>query len=85
MLGSMYDYDQVDYGLDAYVDGKFDAFGQQHELVVGANASRGKKMTSTRWRFCRSGRMCSTPINIFPNRTTATLSITRLAAGRSIR
>ena len=43
MLGSMYDYDQVDYGLDAYVDGKFDAFGQQHELVVGANASRGKK------------------------------------------
>ena len=43
MLGSMYDYDQVDYGLDAYVDGKFDAFGRQHELVVGANASRGKK------------------------------------------
>ncbi|WP_252091620.1 TonB-dependent siderophore receptor [Pseudomonas sp. MWU13-3659] len=43
MLGSMYDYDQVDYGLDAYVDGKFDAFGRQHELVVGANASRSKK------------------------------------------
>jgi outer membrane receptor for ferric coprogen and ferric-rhodotorulic acid len=43
MLGSMYDYDQVDYGLDAYVDGKFGAFGQQHELVVGFNASRSKK------------------------------------------
>ncbi|MGH8485957.1 MAG: TonB-dependent siderophore receptor, partial [Pseudomonas sp.] len=43
MLGSMYDYDQVDYGLDAYVDGKFEGFGQQHELVVGANASRSKK------------------------------------------
>ncbi|KHL73806.1 TonB-dependent receptor [Pseudomonas putida] len=43
MLGSMYDYDQVDYGLDAYVDGTFDAFGQQHELVLGMNASRSNK------------------------------------------
>lgn len=43
MLGSMYDYDQVDYGLDAYVDGKFDAFGQRHELVLGMNASRSNK------------------------------------------
>ncbi len=43
MLGSTYDYDQVDYGFDAYVDGKFDAFGQQHELIVGANASRSHK------------------------------------------
>ncbi|WP_251961683.1 TonB-dependent siderophore receptor [Pseudomonas sp. Marseille-Q5299] len=43
MLGSMYDYDQVDYGLDAYVGGTFDAFGQQHELVLGMNASRSNK------------------------------------------
>ena len=43
MLGSIYDYDQVDYGLDAYMDGNFEAFGQQHELVVGANASRSHK------------------------------------------
>ena len=43
MLGSMYDYDQVDYGLDAYVEGKFDAFGQRHELVLGMNASRSDK------------------------------------------
>ncbi|MFJ7312810.1 TonB-dependent siderophore receptor [Pseudomonas sp. NPDC098747] len=43
MLGSLYDYDQVDYGIDAYVDGKFDAFGRQHELVIGANTSRSKK------------------------------------------
>jgi outer membrane receptor for ferric coprogen and ferric-rhodotorulic acid len=43
MLGSIYDYDQVDYGLDAYLDGKFEAFGQQHELTVGANASRSHK------------------------------------------
>lgn len=43
MLGSMYDYDQVDYGLDAYLDGKFDALGQQHELIVGFNASRSDK------------------------------------------
>ncbi|MBV7492274.1 TonB-dependent receptor [Pseudomonas sp. PDM30] len=43
VLGSMYDYDQVDYGLDAYVDGKFDGFGLQHELVVGFNASRSNK------------------------------------------
>lgn len=43
MLGSMYDYDQVDYGLDAYVEGKFDAFGQRHELLLGMNASRSNK------------------------------------------
>lgn len=43
MIGSIFDYDQVDYGLDAYVDGKFDAFGQEHELIVGANASRSHK------------------------------------------
>ncbi|MCO8309070.1 TonB-dependent siderophore receptor [Pseudomonas mandelii] len=43
MIGSIFDYDQVDYGLDAYVDGKFDAFGQEHELIVGANASRSRK------------------------------------------
>ncbi|WP_043229273.1 TonB-dependent receptor [Pseudomonas sp. CF161] len=43
MLGSIYDYDQVDYGFDAYVDGKFQAFGQEHELIVGTNASRSRK------------------------------------------
>ncbi|WP_095632964.1 TonB-dependent receptor [Pseudomonas sp. PICF141] len=43
MIGSTFDYDQVDYGLDAYVDGKFNAFGQEHELIVGANASRSHK------------------------------------------
>ena len=43
LLGSMYDYDQVDYGLDAYLDGKFDALGQRHELIVGFNASRSDK------------------------------------------
>ncbi|MCE6981428.1 TonB-dependent siderophore receptor [Pseudomonas frederiksbergensis] len=43
MIGSIFDYDQVDYGLDAYVDGKFDAFGQEHELIIGANASRSHK------------------------------------------
>lgn len=43
LLGSLYDYDQVDYGLDAYLDGKFDAFGQRHELIFGANASRSDK------------------------------------------
>lgn len=43
MIGSIYDYDQTDYGFDAYVDGKFDAFGQQHELIVGSNASHSRK------------------------------------------
>jgi len=43
MYSGLFDYDQVDYGLDAYLDGKFDAFGQQHELIVGANASRSRK------------------------------------------
>ncbi|MDH0303269.1 MULTISPECIES: TonB-dependent siderophore receptor [unclassified Pseudomonas] len=37
-----FDYDQDDYGFDSYVDGKFEAFGLVHELIVGANASRQK-------------------------------------------
>lgn len=37
-----FDYDQDDYGFDSYVDGKFEAFGLQHELIIGANASRQK-------------------------------------------
>ena len=43
VIGSTYDYDQVDYGFDAYLNGTFDAFGQQQELTVGANASRSRK------------------------------------------
>jgi outer membrane receptor for ferric coprogen and ferric-rhodotorulic acid len=43
VIGSTYEYDQVDYGFDAYLNGTFDAFGQQHELTVGANASRSRK------------------------------------------
>lgn len=43
VIGSTYDYDQVDYGFDAYLNGTFVAFGQQHELTVGANASRSRK------------------------------------------
>lgn len=43
VIGSTYNYDQVDYGFDAYLNGTFDAFGQQHELTVGANASRSRK------------------------------------------
>ena len=35
------DYDHKDFGLDAYVDGKFEAFGLEHELILGANGSRG--------------------------------------------
>ena len=34
-----FDYDQDDYGFDSYLDGKFEAFGLQHEVIVGANAS----------------------------------------------
>ena len=37
-----FDYDQDDYGFDSYVDGKFEAFGLQHELIMGVNASRQK-------------------------------------------
>ena len=37
-----FDYDQTDYGFDTYLDGKFEAFGLEHELIVGANASRQK-------------------------------------------
>ncbi|XEG70628.1 TonB-dependent siderophore receptor [Pseudomonas sp. abacavir_1] len=42
VYSGLFDYDQTDYGFDAYLDGKFDAFGLQHELIVGANASRAK-------------------------------------------
>lgn len=42
VYSGLFDYDQTDYGFDAYLDGKFDAFGLQHELVVGANASRAQ-------------------------------------------
>ena len=43
MLGSIYDYDQTDYGFDAYLNGKFDALGLEQELTIGANASRSHK------------------------------------------
>jgi len=43
MLGSTYDYDQTDYGFDAYLNGKFDALGLEQELTIGANASRSHK------------------------------------------
>lgn len=43
MYSGLFDYDQTDYGVDAYVDGKFDALGHEHELIVGVNASRSKK------------------------------------------
>ncbi|OAI86140.1 TonB-dependent siderophore receptor [Pseudomonas putida] len=37
-----FDYDQTDYGFDTYLDGKFRAFGLEHEVIVGMNASRQK-------------------------------------------
>lgn len=43
MYSGLFDYDQVDYGFDAYINGHFDAFGLQHELTVGANASHSSK------------------------------------------
>ncbi|MCG8908040.1 TonB-dependent receptor [Pseudomonas sp. DP-17] len=42
VYSGLFDYDQTDYGFDAYLDGRFEAFGLQHELTVGANASRAK-------------------------------------------
>jgi outer membrane receptor for ferric coprogen and ferric-rhodotorulic acid len=38
---ALMDYDHKDFGLDAYLDGKFEAFGLEHELIIGANGSRG--------------------------------------------
>lgn len=38
---ALLNYDHKDYGLDAYIDGQFEAFGLQHELILGANGSRG--------------------------------------------
>ncbi|WP_404487528.1 TonB-dependent siderophore receptor [Pseudomonas sp. HT11] len=38
---ALMDYDHRDFGLDAYLDGKFEAFGLEHELIIGANGSRG--------------------------------------------
>lgn len=38
---ALMDYDHWDFGVDAYLDGKFEAFGLEHELIIGANGSRG--------------------------------------------
>jgi outer membrane receptor for ferric coprogen and ferric-rhodotorulic acid len=38
-IGALFDYDSVDYGFDGYLDGKFRAFGLEHQLTVGANTS----------------------------------------------
>lgn len=38
-IAGLFDYDSVDYGFDGYLDGKFRAFGLEHELTVGANTS----------------------------------------------
>ncbi|CAH0290725.1 TonB-dependent siderophore receptor [Pseudomonas sp. PA-7-1E] len=38
---ALMDYEHKDFGLDAYIDGKFQAFGLEHELILGANGSRG--------------------------------------------
>ncbi|MGU9828502.1 TonB-dependent siderophore receptor [Pseudomonas sp. LF242] len=38
---ALMDYDHRDFGVDAYLDGKFEAFGLEHELIIGANGSRG--------------------------------------------
>ncbi|MFO2466442.1 TonB-dependent receptor [Pseudomonas sp. 15FMM2] len=40
---ALLDYDHKDYGLDAYIDGTFEAFGLTHELILGANGSRGSQ------------------------------------------
>ncbi|MEE1923385.1 TonB-dependent siderophore receptor [Pseudomonas sp. 148P] len=38
-IAGLFDYDAVDYGFDGYLDGKFRAWGLEHELTVGANTS----------------------------------------------
>ncbi len=47
VFGGTFDYEHRDYGIDAYVDGKFRAFGQEHQLTIGATASRGTR--NDRW------------------------------------
>lgn len=37
MMGGANAYDNEQLALDAYLDGRFDAFGQTHEAVLGAN------------------------------------------------
>lgn len=51
LYSGLFDYDHQDYGVDAYVDGKFRAFGQEHQLIVGMNASRSKH--DDRWALIR--------------------------------
>ncbi|EJU9614702.1 MULTISPECIES: TonB-dependent receptor [Pseudomonas] len=41
-LAGLFDYDQTDYGFDGFIDGKFRAFGLEHELTLGANTSRSR-------------------------------------------
>lgn len=42
LYSGLFDYDQDDYGFDANLDGHFQAWGLEHEIIVGANASRSK-------------------------------------------
>lgn len=68
VYSGLFDYDQTDYGFDAYVNGKFDAFGLQHELVVGANASRAK--TRDHWALINMTGLLGTsqdPLNPNPH------------------
>ncbi|MES2531992.1 MAG: TonB-dependent siderophore receptor [Pseudomonadota bacterium] len=36
----LYDFENTNKGIDVHLDGKFDAAGRTHEIVIGANASR---------------------------------------------
>lgn len=42
IYAGVFDYDRTDYGIDGHLNGKFEAFGRQHELTIGFNASRKK-------------------------------------------
>ncbi|WP_395396478.1 TonB-dependent siderophore receptor [Novosphingobium sp. BL-8A] len=51
LYSGLFDYDHQDYGIDAFIDGKFRAFGQEHQLIVGVNASHSKH--DDRWALIR--------------------------------
>lgn len=40
----LFDYNQGDYGADAYVDGKFHALGGEHEVILGGNLSHRRAL-----------------------------------------
>ena len=51
IYSGLFHYDHRDYGIDAYLDGGFEALGQRQKIIVGLNASNSDR--DDRWALIR--------------------------------